>query len=144
LKIPRSEHGFEEYIIQAIRKGGGYVKHIDCTVDGFPDLFVVMWGMVIQVEIKYGSMDDLIKNRMEITQPPVLGAMGKAGHKNLLIALCDGRVAHLMRTDGIMELAMNNGHMYDLPQVSGVDISSDAWPEEFVIDILWEGVNARP
>jgi hypothetical protein len=135
MRTPKNEREFEQSIIDAIRMVGGYAKHIDCMVDGFPDTFVVLLGIVYSIEIKYGSLGSKISECMEITQPPVLEAMMKAGHSNVYIALCDGTLVYLLRPTDILWLSRSGSPMSALHQVATIDMHR-TWPEEFVNHLL--------
>jgi hypothetical protein len=138
MRNPKNEREFEQSIIDAICKAGGYAKHIDCMVDGFPDTFVVIWGIVYSIEMKYGSIGSKISERMEITQPPVLEAIMKAGHSNVYIALCDGTLAYLLRPTDILRLSMGGASMSALHQIATISLG-DSWAEEFVFNLIQAG-----
>lgn len=59
----------ETKLIKALRSKAAYAVHMDCTVDGFPDIFMVSNGTVSLIEMKEGNPSRKLRKAFEKTQP---------------------------------------------------------------------------
>jgi hypothetical protein len=84
------EKSGESQLLSVIRSYGFKAWHMDCTVDGFPDILAMGNGRAFTVEVKYGEMSKPLVKAFEPTQPVWHHGVNSAGFHNTFQVLYDG------------------------------------------------------
>lgn len=103
----------ERMIQNELEKLGMYVRHIDCNIDGFPDL-VVIGPEVVLVEMKYMEGDRKISSVFESSQPVFYHDVQETGFFRILLCLYDGDLFYVGVLRDVLRKSMAGRRMSDL------------------------------
>lgn len=97
----------ERVLIAEINKSGYYAAHVDCTIDGFPD--IVMFGRFGSrlIEMKYGPVSTSLGKAFEPTQPVHQKRLENAGYYEFYTCLWDGRMYRLYDFKGLLKMLIS-------------------------------------
>jgi len=109
----RIEKDGESLIIGALRKQGLWAMHVDCNIDGFPDIMAV-GQQVVLVEMKYARGNPRLQELMQPTQPVFMRSVEQAGYDDCLLCVYDGETFDLYDTHGIITAQLADARVQDL------------------------------
>jgi len=105
----------ERALISALEKLGFYVKHIDCNIDGFPDLIVIGESVAL-VEMKYieAGSNPKVREFMEPSQPVFLNSLSRAGFCESFLCIYDGKMFSVYSTEGLLSKCLDEGRLNEM------------------------------
>ena len=92
----------EKKLLKALRDEGFWAEHIDCGVDGFPDILAAKDDIAIFIEVKDGDRGKKLKSILEPTQPIQFRALQAAGN-TVALACCHGKEWVVYSTELVLE-----------------------------------------
>jgi hypothetical protein len=112
----------ETRLIKALRDKGAYAVHMDCTIDGFPDIFVSHNGNISLVEMKEGPMKRKLSKAFEKSQPVFYML---CDYQDTYVCLFDGERFHLFYASSVVEaMGMDSEAQFNDLELSHVCIGS--------------------
>ena len=83
------EKSGESKLLEVIRAHGFKAWHMDCTVDGMPDILALGKWDSFTIEVKYGPLSKPLVEAFEPSQPIWHYGVNKAGYENTFQVLYD-------------------------------------------------------
>lgn len=114
----------EKKIIHVLDCIGFEAKHIDCNIDGFPDIIALGRDVAILIEMKGGPLDTLLIDAFEPTQPVWQMRVLRRGFRHTFQVLYDGDEYHVFQDKMLHKKILTPGVRFsDLHIIA----SGDAW-----------------
>lgn len=116
------EKDYEEMIVHILEDHGFWIKHMDSSVVGFPDLLVLKGNQSAFIEVKRGSRGNKVLDLVEPGQPVFASKLLQKGFSRALLAVCSCDKGHtridLYRMPSV-EMLLNDPGM-ELEDIEGM------------------------
>jgi len=111
--VDRTERHGELGLIRALAKTGLHAAHIDCTIDGFPDL-IVFGKRILLIEMKACKASEKISMVMESSQSVFINMIGASGFRDTILCVYDAGLYTMYSTSFILRESMENMKIEDM------------------------------
>jgi len=111
--VERTERHGELELIRALARIGLYAAHIDCTIDGFPDL-IVFGKRILLIEMKACKASEKISRAMESSQSVFINTIGASGFRDTILCVYDAGLYTMYSTSFILRESMEDMKIEDM------------------------------
>lgn len=113
-----TEKDCEKSLLAALRLQGFYAAHIDCGVDGFPDIFAARNDHALLLEVKLAPSGERAWDMFEPSQPVFAHSLAKAGFTQVYLCRFSQKAGQWF----VHEMSTALGSMLNGPDIQCGDI----------------------
>jgi len=110
-------------LIKAIRSIGFVAWHMDCSVDGFPDILALGNCASFVAEVKQGKVNMKLSSAFEPSQPVWSMLSEQAGYDNIFQVIFDGSLFYLYSIPNLWKEVITDKRFCDFDHII---VSTDA------------------